>query len=182
LESVFGVGTSSTILYDGAFDNAYYASNGSSGNLWTCAATGTLEPKLVNSSMSSFGSTLSLGNNAINPLASGAATCSPVAEILNGTTDYIYLSMTANGNQTSICTGACIYSFIVTSSVPSSATKGLSASGGASGIIIDNTGTGGGSQIYFSYLSAATSTIKCPSPSSASGGGCAVQASQSGLN
>jgi hypothetical protein len=105
-----------------------------------------------------------------------------VAEILNGTTDYIYLSMTANGNQTSVCTGACIYSFIVTSSVPSSATKGLSASGGASGIITDNTGTGGGSQIYFSYLSAATSTIKCPSPSSASGGGCAVQASQSGLN
>jgi hypothetical protein len=181
-ESVFGVGTSSTILYDGAFDNAYYTSNGSSGNLWTCAATGTLEPKLVNSSMSSFGSTLSVGNNAIIPLASGAATCSPVAEILNGTTDYIYLSMTANGNQTSVCTGACIYSFIVTSSVPSSATKGLSASGGASGIITDNTGTGGGSQIYFSYLSAATSTIKCPSPSSASGGGCAVQASQSGLN
>jgi hypothetical protein len=181
-ESVFGVGTSSTILYDGAFDNAYYASSGSSGNLWTCAATGTPAPKLVYSSMSSFGSTLSIANNAINPLASGAATCSPVTEILNGTTDYIYLSMTANGNQTSVCSGACIYSFIVTSSVPSSATKGLSASGGSSGIIIDNTGTGGGSQIYFSYLSQATSSIKCPVPSSASSGGCVVQASQSGLN
>jgi len=182
VESVFGVGTSSTILYDGAFDNAYYTSSGSSGNLWTCAATGTPAPKLINSSMSSFSSTLSLGNNAINPLASGAATCSPVTEILNGTTDYIYLSMTANGNQTAECSGACIYSFIVTSSVPSSATKGLPASGGSSGIIVDNTGSGGGSQIYFSYLSQATGSIKCPAPSGASGGGCAVQASQSGLN
>jgi hypothetical protein len=182
VESVFGIGTSSTILYDGAFDNAYYASSGSSGNLWTCAATGTPAPKLVNSSMSSFGSTLSIANNAINPLASGAAMCSPVTEILNGTTDYIYLSMTANGNQTSVCSGACIYSFIVTSSIPSSATKGLSASGGSSGIIIDNTGSGGGSQIYFSYLSQATSSIKCPAPSGASSGGCVVQASQSGLN
>lgn len=180
-ESVFGVGTSSTIIYDGTFDNTYYTSNGSSGNLWTCAATGTPAPKLINSSMASFGSTLSLGNNAINPLAGGAATCSPVAEILNGMTDYIYLSVTANGSQ-SVCSGACIYSFIVTSSVPGSATKGLSTSGGSSGIIIDNTGSGGGSQIYFSYLSAATSAIKCPAPSSATGGGCVVQASQSGLN
>jgi hypothetical protein len=182
VESVFGVGTSSTILYDGTFDNAYYTSSGSSGNLWTCAATGTPAPKLINSSMSSFSSTLSLGNNAINPLASGAATCSPVTEILNGTIDYIYLSMTANGNQTAECSGACIYSFIVTSSVPSSATKGLSASGGSSGIIVDNTGPGGGSQIYFSYLSQATSSIKCSAPSGASSGGCVVQASQSGLN
>jgi hypothetical protein len=182
VESVFGVGTSSTVLYDGAFDNAYYISSGSSGNLWTCAATGTPAPKLINSSMGSFGSTLSLGNNAINPLASGAATCSPVTEILNGTTDYIYLSVTANGNQSSVCSGACLYSFIVTSSVPSSASKGLSVSGGASGIVIDNTGSGGGSQIYFSYLSQATASIKCPAPSSASGGGCAVQASQSALN
>jgi hypothetical protein len=108
-----------------------------------------------------------------------------VTEILNGSTDYIYLSVTANGNQTACSgtgvAGACLYSFVVTSSVPSSASKGISASGGASGIIIDNTGTGGGSQVYFSYLSAATGTIACPSPSSATSGGCAVQASQAAL-
>jgi hypothetical protein len=59
------------------------------------------------------------------------------------------------------------------------ATSSLAASGGTSGIIMDNTvGSGtmaGASQIYFSTLG----TQACTSGGS---GGCAVQASQSGLN
>jgi hypothetical protein len=54
---------------------------------------------------------------------------------------------------------------------------GLSASGGTSGIIMDNTVTNpGGSQIYYSTLE--------PTGCFTSGGtgGCAVQASQQGLN
>jgi hypothetical protein len=54
-------------------------------------------------------------------------------------------------------------------------TAALAAAGGTSGIIIDNTVSGGGaSQVYFSTLS--------NQPCGTSGaGGCAVQASQSAL-
>jgi hypothetical protein len=56
------------------------------------------------------------------------------------------------------------------------ATYGAKSAGGTSGIIIDNTvGTGGGSQVYFSTLSDQTCAT------SGGTGGCAVQASQSGL-
>ncbi len=184
-ESVFGVGSATTIIYDGAFDNAYLGSTGgTAGNLWTCAATGTLAPKLASSSMTSFGSVVSVATNVINPLTSAAASCSPVTEIFNGT-DQIYLSVSANGSQT-VCTGAgnagaCLYRFTLTTT-PTAAASGRLVSGGTSGIVIDNTATGGGSQVYFTYLSAASSTNPCPSPGTASTGGCAVQASQAGLN
>jgi hypothetical protein len=192
-ESAIGVGSATEIMYDGAFDNAYLSGTGSSGYLWTCGYNGNLggEPKLMYSLMDTtdFGSTTNVitsAGNAINPMANAGASCSPVTEILNGSTDYIYLSMTTGGNETTspACTGSCIYSFTVSTADPPVATisHGIAVAGGASGIVIDNTASsGGGSQIYFSYLTAATSTIKCPAPSNATAGGCAVQASQAGL-
>ena len=119
-------------------------------------------------------------------LVGATASCSPVTEILNGSTDWIFLSVTASGNQT-VCkgtttAGACLYSFSVGGAVPTTASAGRNASGGTSGVIIDNTGSGGGSQTYFTYLLPATSAIKCPAPSNATAGGCAVQASQAALN
>lgn len=178
-ESVFGSGSSTTVIYDGTFDNAYYTSGGTSGNLWTCAAKPGPEPRLNYSPLSGF-STVSVSSTAINPIVSGNATCSPLTEIFSSSVDYIYLSVTANGNLTG-CTGACVYSFNVTSTVPTTSSAGLAASGGASGIIVDNTASGGGSQIYFSYLSAATATIECPAGGTATSGGCGVQASQAAL-
>jgi len=90
----------------------------------------------------------------------------------------IFLSVTANGNQTG-CTGACLYNFVVGnssgSSIPGAATTGLGAAGGTSGIIIDNIATtpAGASEIYFSPLSNQSCTT------SGGTGGCATQASQS---
>lgn len=163
-ESVFGVGTSSTVLYDGTFDQIYYTNSGASGNLWTCAATATPAPKLMNTPFSSggFGATVSRANNVVNPLTSAAASCSAVTEIVNGSTDYIFLSVTAAGNPNTTGCGtgfSCVYSYNVTST-PSNGCSlpcltpadGLAVAGGTSGIIVDNTGSGGGSQIYFSYL------------------------------
>lgn len=97
--------------------------------------------------------------------------CSPITEILNGTNDFLYVSVPANGNDTG-CAGACIYMFNLTTmgawGVGVTASAGLPAPGGTSGIVIDNTSsTTGASQIYYSTLS---------SP------GNAVQASQAGLN
>ena len=97
-ESVFGVGATSNKLYDGTPDNTYYANNGTAGNLWTCDNISTTGAKLVSSSESSFSSALSIANNSINPLTNAAGTCSPVTEILNGSTDYIFLSLTAGGH------------------------------------------------------------------------------------
>jgi hypothetical protein len=67
-------------------------------------------------------------------------------------------------------------STITWTNVGTSAISALASAGGTSGIIIDNTvGTGGGSQVYFSTLTDQTCTT------SGGTGGCAVQASQSGL-
>ena len=111
------MGNSNTILYDGTFDQIYYSNLGASGNLWACGATGTPAPKLLNVPISNFSSALSLANNVVNPLTSAAATCSPVTEIDNSTTDYIFLSVTADGNPnpTNCPSGnACVYSYNIT--------------------------------------------------------------------
>ena len=92
--------------------------------------------------------------------------------------DYLYLSVTENGNVTDgalACSGACLYSIAVGTSSASYATtgmapaNGLGAAGGTSGIIIDNTVPAttqvGAEQIYYNLLSGTTSN--------------AIQASQS---
>jgi hypothetical protein len=196
-EVVFGIGTTTTpTIYDGAFDRNYMVGTGTSGNLWVCAAMASAEPRLGYVTMQSnggivptSGNVIAIGTTAISTLASGTASCSPVTEIFgsDGTTnDYVFLSVTASGNQ-SACTGACLYNFIVgtggsattagTESTPSSATAGIAATGGTSGIIIDNVATATGeSQIYYTPLS----NMSCTgNGSTGSGtGGCAVQASQ----
>jgi len=190
-ESVFGVGAASIVIYDGSFDHIYYAGSGTTGNLWTCAAndnTATPRPKLMQNAMSAFvtsGDVISTAANTINPLTSAAgATCSPVTEIFgsSGTTDdYIFLSVTANGNLAA-CAGDCLYNFLVSTNgtsttVPSAATAGLATTGGSSGVIMDNISTTtGASQIYFSSLS--NETCAGNGTTGNGTGGCAVQASQ----
>lgn len=195
-ESVFGIGLASTVIYDGSFDHIYFAGTGTTGNLWTCASNGNTaapEPKLMQNPMSAFvptGDVIGIAGNTINPLTSAAATCSPVTEIFGsagGTHDYIFLSVSANGNVTDggTCTGACLYNFVVstngtTTTVPTAATgatAGLAATGGSSGIIMDNISTTtGASQIYFSSL--LNETCAGNGTTGNSTGGCAVQASQ----
>jgi hypothetical protein len=199
-ESVFGNGNASTIIYDGSFDQIYYSGTGTTGNLWTCGATGTPAPKLLSTAMSAFvptGSVIGRATNVINPLTGTgagvgtAATCSPLTEIYGSggsTNDYIFLSVTNDGNQTgTACSGtgsagACLYNFLVSTNGTSTATvtaatAGLAVAGGSSGIVIDNTSTSSGaSQIYFSSLS--NQTCAGNGTTGSGTGGCAVQASQ----
>jgi len=198
-ESVFGNGNASTVIYDGSFDQIYFSGTGTTGNLWTCGATGTPAPKLMQTTMAPFvpaGDLIGKANNAIRPLTGTgngtAATCTPVTEIYGtdaSTDDYIFLSVTNDGNQTNTtcsgtgAAGACLYNFVVstngtTTSVPTAATAGLASAGGSSGISIDNISTAtGASQIYFSSLS---NEACAGNGTTGSGtGGCAVQASQS---
>jgi hypothetical protein len=198
-ESVFGVGNTSTVLYDGSFDQVYFSGSGTTGNLWTCAATGIPAPKLVYTTMSAFvpsGDVISPATNDIRPLTGTgngtAATCSPLTEIYGtgGTTDdYIFLSVTNDGNQTNTtcsgtgAAGACLYNFVVSTNgtsttFPTAATAGLGVAGGSSGIIIDNISTStNASQIYFSSL--LNQTCAGNGTTGSGTGGCAVQASQS---
>jgi hypothetical protein len=115
-------------------------------------------------------------------LTGGGATCSPISEVDNGTSDYFFLSVTANGNKAG-CEGACVYSYAGTPALPASGTliptASAPASGGAGEIIIDNTSSGGGSQIYYTTLS---SQLCAGNGTTGSGtGACAVQESQSAL-
>jgi hypothetical protein len=71
----------------------------------------------------------------------------------------------------------CIMSFDVTSGIPAATVGHATVTGGASGVIIDNlAGTAGASQVYFTPLGNQTCTT------SGGLGGCAIQASQAGLN
>jgi len=184
VESVFGVGTTTTpTIYDGTFDQIYYAGTGTTGNLWACSGNASSEPRLSYVPLASgfSNAAVNVASTAIASLTSGTATCSPVTEIYgsnNSTDDYIYLSVTALGTQTG-CSGACLYNFVVSTNgtsttAPTSATAGIASAGGSSGIIIDNRGptSSGESQIYFTPLANQTCTT------SGGTGGCAIQALQ----
>jgi hypothetical protein len=195
-EAVVGVGTTNTI-YVGALDNLYWTSSDGTGNLYVNASNGTNDPKLMeipitSTVMEQGGSKCQSGyanppncsnevcaTNIDNPLTTGVAGPSPVTEIYNGSTDRIFASVTASGSQTT-CTGACIYSWNTTTALASGAASadGLAATGGTSGVIIDNTSsTVGASQVYYSTLGSGS----CTTSGTVTSGGCAVQASQSAL-
>jgi hypothetical protein len=123
-------------------------------------------------------------------------TCGPVTEFYNANAapakDWIFTSM-EGGSATAVaatCEGTvgstgCIMSFNVTSgTLPATATASVSAAGGASGVIVDNSvesAPTGASQVYFTPLMDQACTTTIPD-SPAATGGCAIQASQSGLN
>jgi hypothetical protein len=172
-----GTGSSGQKVYVGAFDNRHSTSN--NGNLYVCmgdTSTGN-EPTLYQVALGSGGGgNPSLTLHTYNSTSNGAATCSPVTEFDDGTHDWVFLSVSASGNQTTYCTGACLYNYSIPTSgttTTGSPTAGMNVAGGASGTIIDNNSTTptDASNIYFYSLSQGT---PC-----ASGNGCAVQASQS---
>jgi hypothetical protein len=173
-------GGTTTILYDGDFDNIHYSGNGTTGNLYVCTShNGGTEPQLFSIPMNA-GFTLTPVQGPV--LTSAAAACSPVTEVDGNVHDWIFLSVTASGNASG-CTGACLYNYNVDSAlaIGSVPAAGLAVTGGASGIIIDNTSTStGASQIYFTPLGGGICTGN--GATGAGTGGCAVQASQSGLN
>jgi len=173
------------IGYAGVFDNAYYASaNPASptGYLYACGsiATGASSRRptlwrvaITNNAMST---TAQAGPNLTgadtSDASGGGGSCSPITDVQNGANNYIFVSVPEQGNRTG-CAGSCIYMFNLTGVTianwsSTNAVAGLAASGGTSGIVIDNiSAVPGASQVYYSTLS---------NP------GNAIQASQAGLN
>ncbi len=183
IEAKLGTGSTGVFEYAGSFDNTYFNSAvpaTPTGTLYVCGyASGV--PTLY--SIPITGATgMSTTATARTTLTGGGATCSPISEVDNGTSDYFFLSVTANGNKAG-CEGACVYSYAGTPALPASGTliptASAPASGGAGEIIIDNTSSGGGSQIYYTTLS---SQLCAGNGTTGSGtGACAVQESQSAL-
>lgn len=109
------------VLYAGTFDNSYYNSAdpaNPSGNFYICGAladgSDSKKPTLW---------TIPIVNNTMGTPVAGpvlvstavftdTADCSPVTEVMNGSNDYIFASVSALGNTTG-CTGACVYMFQV---------------------------------------------------------------------
>lgn len=176
VDQAVGSLSSAVSTFAGTFDNTYFSSSSSSptGSLYVCGNPGGA-PTLYRLPIT--GNTLGSASSTL-PLASGAATCSPISEVYNGSNDRAFLSTTANGLLTG-CSGACVYTFDVTSGLGGTSGAGLGASGGTSGLVVDNISTQtGASQVYYSTLS----TQACNNNSSSGGtGGCNVQASQAAL-
>lgn len=156
-------------LYAGTFDDGYYSSG--TGNLYVCGSQLNTAQRPTLWKIPISGNVM--GTPVVGPslVSNNNADCSPVTEIMNGSNDYIYASVTASGNDTG-CTGACVYMYNLTGltwNTNAVAGAGIPATGGTGGIIVDNiSATAGASQIYYSTLG--------------SGGvGTAVQASQAGL-
>lgn len=168
----------STVAYSGSFDNIFY--NGASittGNMYAC-----VNGELFQVPMSKLGTTTGFNLTASYDTAvstvSDTAGCSPVTEFYDGTNDWVYISVAANGNGTG-CTGACLYNYKVATATSGTATAGQLEAGGTSGIVVDNNSTTqtGAKQIYYTTRGGQNCT---GNGSTGSGFGiCAIQASQS---
>ncbi|MGA2170411.1 MAG: hypothetical protein ABSG62_19630 [Terracidiphilus sp.] len=159
-----GVLAHNVVFYDGSFDNTYYTGSGTTGNLYVCGNAGG-DAKLYQIPMSgTFGTgvtaeaTLTSATNDGNSLP---YQCSGVTEVLNGSDDYIFMSvwddanLAASGANKCSGGGGCVYSFNVGSGgSETTPVDGLNATGGTGGIIIDNvvTSPSGASQVYYEDL------------------------------
>jgi hypothetical protein len=167
----------STPYFIGGFDNQYYLTGGT-GYLYACGTTAAGLTALWQ---------IHVDGSTVDPpflgptLATDNSGCSPITEFFDGTTDRIFLSVTDSARTTapiscpSNATG-CILSFNASNSATFPPISRTSVTGGTSGIVIDNSSAAGGaSQVYFTPLADQSCTT------SGGTGGCAIQASQSGL-
>jgi hypothetical protein len=176
-----GSDSSNEAVGPGAFDNIYLTStNGSSpsGNFYICGNPGGLATLYrIPITSNSIGTSVAIATLSSTSIA--GPDCSPVTEFFNSstTTDWLFVSPTGKGSQSSCTSSGCVYSFNATTALAAGATasSGLASANGASGIVVDNIGASSSTvaNIYYSTLSNQSCT--------GGTGGCAVQASQGTL-
>jgi hypothetical protein len=172
-------------IHSGAFDNAYLGGSFTTGHLFVCGKDPAVNnnPALHRIGFAASGLMNTTSDGFLTLVSASSEECSPVTELFDGTTDRLFFSVQDNANQTAAgCTAllGCIMSLDLGGSWPPAAvTHGVPAAGGTSGIIIDNVGSGAQqSSLYFTFQGGATTTIRC---NGATGVGCAVKLTQSGL-
>jgi hypothetical protein len=160
--SQIGISTAGDVQWSGRFDNAYLTNAQPTGSIYVCAKSATVADRTTLWKIPVTNNTLG-APVAGATVTSGAASCSPMSRVKNGlTNEYLFFSVTANGNATG-CTGACVYMFNLanldgangtTWGTGNTARAGLSATGGAGGMVIDNvSSTAGSSQLYYGLQS-----------------------------
>jgi hypothetical protein len=180
-----GIAASGAIFFDGTFDNIYFTSANSAsptGNLYVCGNPGgnaTLYRIPITANVMGTPSAMATAMSTVG------TTCSPATEILNGSTDWIFVSVQSSPNVLPpigcpLLASGCIMSFNVTAGTTPTATAAkAAASGGTSGIVVDNVSASAqASSLYFTYLSNAAIGATC---NGVTGVGCAVKLTQSGL-
>jgi hypothetical protein len=199
------VGTGTTHrLNTGDLDNEYYASDNGAGEgtgwLYVCGnggTTGATANYAVLERIAMTDGTLGSAVNSTEWVASNAsARCDPITEFYdtpNGSStdavDYLFFGVEASGATGTACAGnGCVYAVTVTNGTltvpPATGTGAVNASGGTSGIIVDNDSTSvGAASIYFTWLGNGTTatTYEC-NGATADDSVCAVKLTQSGLN
>ena len=179
------VGSNNTLpatgFYAGDFDNIYYTSANGTGNMYVCGTNGGLTALWQIPVTAGV-----LGTPVAGPtLTTVNVACSPITEFYDGTTDWMFLNATNDAVTVAPVTcptaTGCVMSYNITSAAgwgtTTTTSHTVAAASGASGIVVDgNSTTVGASQVYFTPLA------NQPCTTSGGSGGCAIQASQSGLN
>jgi predicted outer membrane lipoprotein len=169
--------TAENYIYSGAFDKNYNSGSYASGFLYVCGTSP--QTTLYRIGFNSTGVMNSTAAAGTVSLSSSVPSCSPMTEILNGTNDYLFFGLDALGGTATGCTSGCLMGLNLTGMTWPPALSRFSVlpvPNGPSGIVVDNVGTGGQeSSVYFGPSEGAN----CTTPS---GSGCAVKATQSGLN
>ena len=193
-----------TVQYHGMFDNAYYDGFGNYRQplrlrQWRCLpdsdgpASAGPSPHTTSPGYSVYHTPASTVSDAAACSAlteycnNGSSACTVSGGVTNAGTDYLFLSLDANGKTvgSTTCAGGCIYNYNITSGgATGTPADALQVAGGSGSIVIDNSGSATGeSQVYYGSLSSQTCAGNgASSGTGASGSGsCAVQASQSAL-
>ena len=103
-------GVSSTTMWSGTFDEAYYSGSGNTGYMYVCGGTAAnANPVPFRISMTgTFGSSAS---GTLQDLGGGNVQCSPVTSTFLGGSDYIFMGVN-NGNDPACNNNAgCVYMF-----------------------------------------------------------------------
>lgn len=176
VDTALGSGANNYI-YSGGFDKNYHSGNYASGFIYACGTSPTTQ--LYRIGFNSSGVMNSATQTGSVALSSSIPTCSPITEIVNKTNDYIFFGLDSFGGSATNCGSGCLMGLNLKGITwpPSLSTfSSLAVSGGSSAIVVDNVGAGGQeSSVYFGPGQGGN----CTSPS---GSGCAVKATQSGLN
>jgi hypothetical protein len=199
-------------LFGGAFDNTYFSSSPGSiaGHMYVCGKDNTKvdSPALYQLNFNASGVVTGVGTALTSFAGASGEACSPVTEFFNtGTSvDWIFFSIGNNANtaalgnaiplgspcQTGASSGAgCIMSVNLTllgtfppALVSNTAPLPANATGGSSGIVVDNVGTSAEtSNIYFSLGGNSVGAGPgLPSCNTTAGVGCAIKLTQSAFN
>jgi hypothetical protein len=191
-----GVGAAGAQMHSGDFDNNYYSGDMAQGHLYYCGKQPTMDlPTIRRITFDAYGDFIGSDTNQLQVGTTPDSECSPLTEVYNNGMDLMFFGVTAGGNgancdltgqgQTN-SSGGCLMSIDVTlgdsatDAFPTAVAASLGEPGGTSGIVIDNVvsaSSTSGSSVYFTPLAVGTTNGVCTGDQ-----GCAVKATQNGLN